>query len=170
MFVLQPYLLVLHLPFDEAYPFCLVRRWQVYPGLHGRPVAETLYCRCHLPGIEVPARAEPFNIFVHQFVELDTHEQLRIAKPLEILRFHVRQSAPCLHCELAEYHVQIAVLWRSSPWLTLRTLDNGPARHQSVCTSLEALPVDVGVQIVNHTALHQKGRSSTFSATGKSAT
>lgn len=26
------------------------------------------------------------------------------------------------------------------------------------------------VQIVNHTALHQKGRSSTFSATGKSAT
>ena len=34
----------------------------------------------------------------------------------------------------------------------------------------EALPVDVGVQIVNHTALHQKGRSSTSSATGKSAT
>ena len=63
----------------------------------------------------------------------------------EILRFHVRQCAPCLHCELAEYHVQIAVLRGSTPGLALRTLDNGPTRHQSVCTSLEALPVDVGV-------------------------
>lgn len=65
---------MLHLPFDEAYPLRLVRRWQVYPGLRGRPVAETLYCRCHLPGIEVPARSEPFDLLVRQLVELDSHK------------------------------------------------------------------------------------------------
>lgn len=97
---------MLHFPFDVFYPLQVVGRREVDAGLCGRPVAEPLDRRGHLPGIEVPARPQPLHIPIRQLVVCSPHEQFRIARPFEILPFDVFHRIPGLHGKFAQYGVQ----------------------------------------------------------------